>query len=416
MSEMTPRSVPADRPVAAYTLQPPLREKAEAHARVSHLQYAAGTIWSIVALLIVLRLKLAPRYQRVAERAFRGRFLQVCVFTPLLLLTLALFDLPLTIWGHAVQRKYGLSIQSWGSAARDWLLGQLIVIALSIILVWLVYAVIRRAPRRWWLWAWAAMLPVLLFVFFIGPFVIQPLFFKFTPLTDKDPQLASELHQISVRCQHPIPTDRMFVMDASEKLNAVNAYVTGLGASKRVVVWDTTLAAMNHREIDFVFGHELGHYVEGHVVISLCGAALGLLLVLWLASLVLGKLIHRYGKALEIERLDQLASLPLIALVASLLTLLTPPIGAAFSRHLEHHADEFGLFAIEGVVDDPGQAAAHAFQRLGEIDLAEPDPSSLAVFWLYDHPPIRDRVDFVLTRAGGGRTAKSETAPSPPPR
>jgi Zn-dependent protease with chaperone function len=153
-----------------------------------------------------------------------------------------------------------------------------------------------------------------------------------------------------------------------------------------------------------------------HVVIGLCLAAVGLLFILWLASRVLGGLIRRWGAAWQIERIDQLASLPLLLLVATVISTLGQPLSAV-SRAMEHQADAFGLRAIEGVVDDPGQAAAHAFQRLGEIDLAEPDPSPLAVFWLYDHPPIRDRVQFVLkSTAGGARSAGSEPAPSPPPR
>jgi Zn-dependent protease with chaperone function len=411
MADLEPRSVPPEQPITAYTLQPAVREKAEAHARAQHLQYVVGTIWGIVALLLVLKLKLAPRFQRIAERR-KNRFLQACIFAPLFVLALAIFDLPLAIWSHTVQRKFGLSIQGWGSFARDWAVGQLVSIIISIVLVWVLYAVMRRAPRRWWLWAWAAMLPVLLFIFFLAPFVIEPLFFKFTPMTERDAKLASELQAISRKVGHEIPVDRMFVMDASEKLRAVNAYVTGLGASKRVVVWDTTLQAMTHREIDFVFGHELGHYVLGHVVIGLSLAAVGLLFVLWLASRLIGRLLKYW----DIPRVDELSSLPVILLVASVISTLTSPL-VVVSRAMEHQADEFGLNAIQGIADDPGQAAAHAFQRLGEIDLAEPDPSALVVFWLYDHPPIRDRVDFVLrSTAGAGHAAGSGPAPSPPPR
>jgi Zn-dependent protease with chaperone function len=414
MVDLPERSVPADQPIAAYTLQPPLRDKAEAHARVSHLQYLAGTVWGLVALLLVLRLRLAPRFQALAERVARRRFFQACLFLPLFALTLALFDLPITLWSHIVARSYGLSIQGWGSFARDWLVGQIVVIVIGIVLTWLFYAVMRRAPRRWWLWTWAALLPVLLFVFFLEPFVIEPLFFKFAPLADRDAQLASQLAEIS---HHEIPVERMFVMEASEKLRSVNAYVTGLGASKRVVVWDTTLQAMTHREIDFVFGHELGHYTEGHVLIGLSLAALGFLFLLWLASRLIDGAIRRWGPAWKIQRVDELASLPLLLFIGSLFSFLTQPIGAVGSRYLEHRADDFGLRAISGIVDDPGQAAAHAFQRLGEIDLADPNPSSLVVFWLYDHPPIRDRVEYVLTStAGGGRNAGSEATPSPPPR
>jgi len=413
--DLPPRSIPPDQPITAYTLQPAVRDNAEAHARVEHLQYVVGTIWGVLALLLILKLRLAPRFQRLAERR-QNRFLQACIFAPLFTLAAALFDLPLSVWGQTVQRRFGLSIQGWGSFARDWAVGQIISIVISIVLIWVLYAVMRRAPRRWWLWAWTAIMPVLLFIFFLAPLVMEPLFYKFTPLAERDPRLASELQAISRHVGHEIPVDKMFVMDASEKLRAVNAYVTGLGASKRVVVWDTTLSAMTHREIDYVFGHELGHYVLYHVVIGLSLAAVGLLFILWLASRVLGGLIRRWGAAWQIERIDQLASLPLILLVATVISTLGQPLSAV-SRAMEHQADDFGLHAIEGVVDDPGQAAAHAFQRLGEIDLAEPDPSPLAVFWLYDHPPIRDRVEFVLKyTAGAARSAGSEPAPSPQPR
>src|SRR5438874_4736539 len=114
MAELPPRSVPPEQPIAAYTLQPAVREKAEAHATAGHEQYLAGTIWGIVALLLILRLRLASRFQRVSETA-KNRFLQACIFAPLFVLTLAALNLPLDLWGHSVQRKFGLSFQGWGS-------------------------------------------------------------------------------------------------------------------------------------------------------------------------------------------------------------------------------------------------------------------------------------------------------------
>jgi Zn-dependent protease with chaperone function len=404
MEKMEPRSVSPETPITAYTLSPPLREKAEAHAHAKHFEYAAGTIWGILILFLILRLRLSARFQTIAERAGR-KFFQACVFAPLFLLTMAALQLPLDIWSQITERKFGLSIQGWGSFARDWLIGQIIAVLLGTFLIWLIYAVMRRAPRRWWLWAWAAVMPVLLFVVFIEPFVIEPLFFKFSALAARDPALATQLHAIAAHGGQEIPVDRMFVMDASEKLRSVNAYVTGFAASKRVVVWDTTLAEMTPREISFVFGHELGHYVLHHIVYGLMMGAIGLLFAFWLAAQVIGGLIKRFGKGWGIARINEYSSLPVLLLVVTLLSTVSTPIGAAVSRTMEHQADAFGLKTIEGVVDDPPQAAAHAFQRLGEIDLAQPDPSPLVVFWLYDHPAIRDRVQFVLTsKAGGGRS------------
>src|SRR4051812_41825175 len=101
MANLPERSVPPEQPITAYTLQPAVRDKAEAHARAEHLQYVVGTIWGLVTLLLVLRLRLAPRFGKLAERA-RNRFVQACIFAPLFVLAMALFDLPLSMWGHSV--------------------------------------------------------------------------------------------------------------------------------------------------------------------------------------------------------------------------------------------------------------------------------------------------------------------------
>jgi Zn-dependent protease with chaperone function len=412
-----PRSIPSTTPISAYTLEPATRQKAEDHAHAEHLIYAVDLVWGLLALLLVLQLRIAPRIAQFAERVARRRIFQAFVFAPLFLFTLGVLQLPISIWGHSLQRRFGLSIQGWGSFARDWAIGQGISLFLGALFVWILYAVMRRAPRRWWLWAWAAMMPVFLFIVFLSPFLIEPLFFKFSPLKDRDPKLTAQLQAIAKKGGEEIPESKMFVMDASEKLRAVNAYVTGFGASKRVVVWDTTLGAMDAREIEFVFGHELGHYVLGHVVLEIGTGAVSILIALWLASLTVGGLIRRYGPRWGIGKIDEWASLPILLIVFSVLSALSSPASAAFSRRLEHQADAFGLDVIEGVVDDPPQAAAHAFQRLGEIDLEPPDPGPLTVFWLYDHPAIRDRIAFVVrSMAGAVRTEQSATAPTPPPR
>jgi len=389
-----PRTTPTDQPVRAYTLPPELRARAEAYAHAHRLQYLAGTLWGLASLALLVKLRVAPRLSQAAQRASKRRFVQALVFTPPFLLSLAAFDLPLGVWSHVVERKFGLSVQGWGSWTRDWAVGQLLGVLLGTLLVWVFYAVMRKSPRRFWLWAWMAMLPILVFVVFIAPFVVEPLFFKFDPLAQKHPEVAAQLGQVVKNAGLEISPERMFVMEASAKLNAVNAYVTGIGAGKRVVVWDTTLAAMEPREIAFVFGHELGHYVLGHVWLGLGLGALGLLLSLWVGARALW-LVCRGGR-FGITAPEDWGSLPVVLFTASLLGTISSPLSAAVSRTLERKADAFGLRVVQGVVADPPQAAAHAFQRLGEIDLAEPDPSALAVFWRYDHPPIRDRVRFVL--------------------
>jgi Zn-dependent protease with chaperone function len=396
LARLTLLAVAAQNQIDKYELGPELRARAESFAHARHLIYLVGTVWGIAVLLVLLRLRVAVHLQRWTERRTQRRWLQSVLFAPPFLLVLALLELPLGVWSHVQERRYGLSIQGWGSFARDWAVGQVLALLLGALLVTVLYAVMRRSVRRWWLWTWVAVLPILLFVVFLEPFVVEPLFFKFSPLDARNAPLADRLQAIAKKGGEEVPRERMFVMDASEKLRSVNAYVTGFGASKRVVVWDTTLGAMQDREIAFVFGHELGHYVLGHVIIGLVAGAAGLLLSLFLGAQAIRWIVRRRGERLGIFNVDELASLPLLLLAFTLMSTVASPVGAAFSRHLEHQADVFGLDVIKGVVDDPPQAAAHAFQRLGEIDLAEPDPSPLVVFWLYDHPAIRDRVAFVV--------------------
>ena len=395
-AEPPARTVPADAPISAYSLPPPLRARAEAYAHAHHVRYVVEILSGLAGLALLVWLRVAARLGRFAERRAQRRILQAMIVGPGFVLALGVIDLPTAIWSHVLQRRYEQSIQGWPSWARDWAVAQLLAIVLGTFLIWLLYAILRRAPRRWWLWTWLALLPVMLFLVVIEPFVVEPLFFKFDPLAQKDPRLAASLARVVHNAGLEIPESRMFLMEASAKLNAVNAYVTGLGASKRVVVWDTTVRAMSPREIEYVFGHELGHYVLGHVAVGLALGALALLVALFAGAGALRWVCRTHGPGWGIARPDEWGSLPIILFAASLLGTIASPLTSAVSRRLEHQADAFGLRVVSGVVDDPPQAAAHAFQRLGEIDLAEPDPSPLAVLWLYDHPPIRDRVAFVL--------------------
>ena len=156
-------------------------------------------------------------------------------------------------------------MQQWGSWFGDWGKGLLLGFLFASILGWILYAVLRRSPRRWWFYFWLAMIPILVFVLFITPVWIEPLFNKFEPLTDHHADLVTQIERVVHRGGMDIPPERMFEMKASEKTTELNAYVTGFGQTKRVVVWDTTMEHMTTPQTLFVFGHEMGHYVLGHI-------------------------------------------------------------------------------------------------------------------------------------------------------
>ncbi len=262
MAQTQPPSAPK---ITKYDLPPDRYQKARNLAKI-HFRFALiSFVYGLIVLWLVLRWRLSAKYRTLAESKFSKHFLQALIFSPLVILTIDIFELPTGIYQNWVSRQYGLSVQGWGSWFWDWTKGELISVILGIILIWLLYAVIRKSPQRWWFYFWLVSLPILLLVFFLSPLVIDPLFHKFEPLAQKDPALTASLEKLVQRAGENIPPERMFWMNASEKTTAVDAYVTGFGSSKRIVVLDTTIAKATTPQIVYVAGHEMGHYVLGHI-------------------------------------------------------------------------------------------------------------------------------------------------------
>jgi Zn-dependent protease with chaperone function len=382
--------------VTAYTLAPDLYRKAHRLGQIAFWGQIVGFFYTVFVLLLILRGRLASKFRDWAEGASSSRFVQVLVFAPSILLSIALLGIPLDIATEWVSKRFGLSIQSWTSWLWDWTKGELISIIIGSVLIWILYAVIRRSPRRWWFYFWLAALPLGVFLIFLQPLVIDPLFHKFEPLASKDPALTASLEQMVQRAGQNIPPERMFWMGAGEKTTSLNAYVTGIGASKRVVVWDTTIRKMNTPQIVFVAGHEMGHYVLGHIWKGMIFGAVGLFVIFYLGSKIIGGMLARSATQWGIRDLGDWASFPALLLLLTVLAFIANPIFSAFSRHDEHQADQYGLEVTHGLTPDSGQIAAQAFQVLGEVDLSDPDPNPLGVFLFYSHPAIPDRIRFSL--------------------
>jgi STE24 endopeptidase len=381
-------------PSHEYSLPPDKLKQAIEYSRAGYWLHFGGAIYGIAVLLVVLQLGLAARFRDWAQAVARSRFLQATLFVALLTMTIDLFNLPLGLYGQHLERVYEQSVQSWPSWFWDWTKGELLELLVAIVVVYLLYAVMRRSPRRWWFYFWLAVLPILFTIMFLEPFVIEPLFFDFQPLAKQHAPLVGELEKVVIRGGLVIPPDRMFEMKASEKLNSLNAYVTGLGASKRVVVWDTTLAKMTTPETLSVFSHEMGHYVLGHVRDSIILASFFALILLFIAYLALHWLLTRWGDRWGVRDQADWASLPVLLLIAAVLGFVSEPITNGYSRWQEHQADVYGLEVIHGIVPDSKEVATHAFQVLGEVDLDEPNPSPFIEFWLYTHPSISERIAF----------------------
>jgi STE24 endopeptidase len=382
--------------ITHYTLPPDRYKKAHDLGRIHFRFNIISFIYGLVVLWLILRLKLAPKYREWVEKISSRRFVQALVYAPLFLATVALLGLPADVYQEWVERVYGLSVQSWSSWAWDWTKGQLISYVVGIVLIWLLYVVIRRSARRWWFYFWLVSLPIGLFIVFVTPLVIDPLFHKFEPLQQKDPALTASLEQMVQRAGQNIPPERMFWMGAGEKTTGLNAYVTGFGASKRIVVWDTTIAKMNSPQIVFVAGHEMGHYVLQHLPKGLGFAAVLLFVLFYLGYRSVGWVLQRWGAQWRIRGLEDWASLPVLLLLLSIFSFIANPLGSAISRYLEHQADQYGLEVTHGLTPNSQQVAAQAFQILGDVDLSDPEPNPVGVFLFYSHPTIPDRILFCL--------------------
>ena len=400
LNRTTPAEARAIRAAAhnstAYTLPPPKLSQAQGLFQSRTVLYFAGSTWSILQLILLLVLGVPARLRNVALAVTGNRLGQCLLFTLLLFGIMGLLDLPLAIYGHHLGLSYGLSVQGWAS----WLADQ----AKSFLLVWIVggfltlllFWIIRRSPARWWFWFWAPAVAAVLFGVLLAPVLVDPLFNKFEPLEKTNPALVQQLEKVAIHSGVTLPPNRMFYMQASSKVTGLNAYVTGFGPSKRLVIWDTTIAHATPAEISSVFGHELGHYALHHIALGLAFTALLLLLAFFIGQRLAQWLLGRYGGRWRIRSQNDLAFLAILLLVLNMLAFVAAPLENAFSRSIEHAADVYGQEAIHGIVADPQEASRQAFQRLGEASLEDPEPHPFIEFWTYSHPSIESRAAFSL--------------------
>ena len=377
-----------------YTLPPDKLQKAVDYTHKRTLLGFAESGWGILQVLLLLAMGSVGRMRDVAVRLSRRFWIQGFSFFFLFSLATTLLSLPLDMLGHHFSVEYGQSVQHWGSWFGDqaksfvlsYLVGGLIVLGL--------FWIIRRSPRRWWFWFWFPAMASVLFGVFIAPVFIDPLFNSFASLSKSNPELVDQLEKVVARGGISIPPDRMFLMKASAKVTGLNAYVTGIGASKRVVVWDTTIAKASPDDISFIFGHEMGHYVLNHIYKGIAFAGVVMLVIFWAGFHCVQWLLRRFGPAWQLHDQQDWAALGIILLVMLTLSFLAEPITNGFSRWEEHQADVFGQEAIHGIVRDPQATAAQSFQELGEESLTDPTPHPFVEFWTFSHPSITDRKAF----------------------
>ncbi|MGH7409818.1 MAG: M48 family metallopeptidase [Candidatus Methylomirabilis sp.] len=337
-----------------------------------------------LGLFAVLALTpLSTRIHDVSVSAAGGRvWLTVMLFGLLLGLLYYAVTFPLSLYGNFLrEHTFGLSNQTFASWALDYAKGALISTGIMLPLLILLYALIRWSPGRWYLPAWAAAVTVMVLIAELSPILIDPLFHTFKPV--QDPGLVERIHTLTDRAG--LRVGPILEMDASRKTKKTNAYFTGLGRARRVVLYDTLIATSSPEEVELVLAHELGHWTRHHTWKGIALGAASLLAALWLIAGLLN-VAAASGRFGFIHPAD-VKSLPLLLLSFFILNIATMPIQQAISRAFERQADLESLH----LTNNPDAFIA-AEITLARSNLADIEPPQAIVWFLYTHPPVLERI------------------------
>lgn len=347
-------------------------------------------LYGALAALLLLFSGLSARIRDVAYRVGKGHYLRVLVYLTLYSLVAWAITFPFSwLQGFALEHQYHLSNQNFG----PWFVDELKGLGLSVIFLGIVpiaalsYWGIAKSPRRWWLWLAIGSFPVTVMAVLIQPLVIDPAFNKFTPLHDK--QLESKILALAEKAG--IPGRKVFEVNKSAQTRKLNAYVSGFGASQRIVLWDTTLKDMKEDEILFVMGHEMGHYVLHHIWKGILMTVVLSTLFFYLSYIFTGWALARFGARWGFTELSDVASMPLIVGTIGLISFVAQPMTNSFTRAIEHEADQFGL-----EVTEMNDAGARAFIKLGAGNKSNPEPNPIIKAFVYTHPPLIERIRYAL--------------------
>jgi len=378
----------------AYSLPPEKLAEAKALNRIRVSVAIAGSVWGLIVLWALLRTGLATRLDVWTRETLKPGWMQGIGFFVIVLVILAVADLPLGVIAHAASLKYHVSVQGWAAWCVDNAKGLGVSLGIGVPVALFLNWVVRKSPRRYWMWIWVISLPLVLISVFLAPLVLDPIFNKFSPLEATHPALVAKLEEVVARTGTKIPPERMFLMKASEKSNGINAYVTGIGSSKRFVMWDTTMDRMPDDEIMFIFGHESGHYVLDHIQKGLTLMLAGLGLMFWVCAHLAEWMVRRFGESWKVSAMSSRTGFLVLFFTFSIGNFVSEPLGNAVSRRFEHHADMYGQEAIHGLVADPQKTAVSAFNHMGEAWLEDPAPNAFVEFWLDSHPSVQQRARF----------------------
>jgi STE24 endopeptidase len=352
--------------------------------------YFEGGYWLILwdflvgALISLLLLNLgwSAWMRNLAERITRFRWLQTFIYWVEYLLLTFVLGFPLAVYeGFFREWKYGLATQTFGAWTWDQIKGLMIGLVLGGIVVVLLFWVVRKLPRTWWIWGAVVTLIFMVFAVMIGPVFLQPIFNKITRLDD--PKVTQPI--LRMARANSIPANDVYEIDASKQTTRMSANVSGFGQTMRITLNDNLLRRGSLEEIEAVMGHEMGHYVLNHIPKDILFFFVVIVIAFAYLRWSLEWCLKRWGAKWQIRGIADPAIVPLVALLVSLFFFVLTPIINTHIRTSEAEADMFGLNASRQP-DGFAQAAIH----LGEYRKMKPGPLEEWIF--FDHPSGYNRI------------------------
>jgi len=296
-----------------------------------------------------------------------------------------LLELPFTLYGtFVVESRHGFNTTTFRLWLSDLLKSQVIGALFMALLVAASFGLIQWSPGHWWLWVWGLLSIFTLVMMFLSPYVIEPLFNKFEPVTE--PGLTEEITAMMEKAG--LKVGRVMQMDASKRSRHSNAYFTGIGKVKRIVLFDTLIRQMTHGEIVAVLAHEIGHWKLRHIIKRLAVVQILLLAGIWCAW----KALQWNGLPglLGMEGISFPARLLIIGFITSLLMFPFTPLSSWISRRHERDADDFAC----KITGDP-ESLASALIKLSSENLSNLHPHPWYAAFYYSHPPVVERVSYL---------------------
>lgn len=365
---------------------PNILEKTYDYRKSSLKIWAINLMLKFLVPLLFLTTELSKKIGSFAEGNGRNLFLTGIIYIILFSIIDLLISLPTSFYGEFIlKHRYDLSNQT----LFRWLELTFKSFALNTVVfsifIGFPYYLIYRNPTRWWLYLGLLSIPVFAFITFISPMYIDPIYNKYTSIEDEE--LGKEIKQLLKKAE--IEDAEIYKVDKSRDTKEMNAYMTGVFKSKRIVLWDTTMEKLDKDEVLSVTAHEIGHYIKGHIWKSIILGGLFSVVLMYLVYRTSNWILINSNGVFGFNRLYDIASIPLIILVLNFYMFFANPIINFSSRQMEREAD-----MIEIQLTKNKEAAISTMLKLYEGNLSIPRPSKLFKIWYHSHPTAEERIKF----------------------